>query len=534
MGFRNACALVLAFALSGASFSACRSPVAPGAPDDDDDPVLSSDATLSGLVVRLPRSTANLLPSFKPGTYAYTLSPVVNETSAIVIEATARDAGARVAVPDAPLCVGNNTFAVVVTAADGATRKTYSIQIRRYADESEGLASLGIAELPEWSPDPRVPAHSVNVPALTERVTIQAEAEFPGSTMETRLDPALAFMPFDGSEQVELVGGETRTVTIRVTSEFSRKYSDYTLSVTRAPESASDDASLSGLSVTGSNGAAVQLSPAFARGTRAYSAEVASTVSSLAVTPTTLDPAATFSVSGADSIEIGQDNTVTIAVTAEDGVTPGTYTITVTRRSYPTIAITAPGDGASIEAGAFTVSGTYDDPAGEISRIVAMFGGAAYAGTMRDGTFSVDVDASGATNGSKSLIVLGYPGTGSVPAAVATTNVTIVSGATGYNVSCAVVLPDNARSLPAGYMTMCLVSGESLVDVDWDINVSGIEFPYRYTFTGIPDGSYSIIIEVVDDQFVNALYVGESAVLSVAGAARDFGSVYLTEYIPEE
>jgi hypothetical protein len=82
-------------------------------------------------------------------------------------------------------------------------------------------------------------------------------------------------------------------------------------------------------------------------------------------------------------------------------------------------------------------------------------------------------------------------------------------------------------------MTMCLVSGESLVEVDWDIDVRGITFPYRYTFQGIPAGSYSVIVEVVDDEFVNAMFVGESSTQTVLSAPRDFGSVYLTEYVPE-
>ena len=84
------------------------------------------------------------------------------------------------------------------------------------------------------------------------------------------------------------------------------------------------------------------LSPTFASGTTTYTASVSNATSSITVTPTTTNSSATVKVngttvasgnpSGAIALNVG-DNTVTTVVTAQDGVTTTTYTITVHRKS---------------------------------------------------------------------------------------------------------------------------------------------------------------------------------------------------------
>lgn len=74
------------------------------------------------------------------------------------------------------------------------------------------------------------------------------------------------------------------------------------------------------------------LSPAFSSKTKNYTATVDNSVTSLAITAAPTNAAAkVISVSGNDNLEVGE-NTVTITVKAENGVTT-TYTIVVTRRS---------------------------------------------------------------------------------------------------------------------------------------------------------------------------------------------------------
>jgi len=97
----------------------------------------------------------------------------------------------------------------------------------------------------------------------------------------------------------------------------------------------SPNANLSNLTL--STGA---LTPVFVTATTSYTQSVANTVTSLTVTPTTSDAAATVTVngtavtsgtaSGAIALNVGP-NTITTAVTAQDGTTKQTYTVTVTR-----------------------------------------------------------------------------------------------------------------------------------------------------------------------------------------------------------
>ena len=85
------------------------------------------------------------------------------------------------------------------------------------------------------------------------------------------------------------------------------------------------------------------LSPAFASATTSYSVNVASSVTSITVTPTAADTTATIKVnnvtvvsgtaSGAINLNVGA-NIITTIVTAQDGTTTKQYTVTVTRALY--------------------------------------------------------------------------------------------------------------------------------------------------------------------------------------------------------
>ncbi|WP_347850230.1 BspA family leucine-rich repeat surface protein [Planktomarina sp.] len=121
---------------------------------------------------------------------------------------------------------------------------------------------------------------------------------------------------------------------------------------------ASSDATLSALSLSSGS-----LSPGFASGTLAYTASVANSVSSLIVTPTTNDANATATVNGASpatpvTLALGS-NTVTVQVTAQDGVTTQSYTVTVTRAASLTVALTGPSGAVT---GPFTVTATLSSP----------------------------------------------------------------------------------------------------------------------------------------------------------------------------
>ncbi len=135
------------------------------------------------------------------------------------------------------------------------------------------------------------------------------------------------------SSPIALAVGENVITTI-VTAEDGTTTKTYTVTVTRA---ASANADLSDLVF--STGA---LTPEFSTGAHTYTQSVAYTVASLTITPTAADATATITVngspvpsgnaSGAIDLAAG-DNIITIVVTAQDGVTTQTYTVTV-RRDY--------------------------------------------------------------------------------------------------------------------------------------------------------------------------------------------------------
>ncbi|MGW9321820.1 cadherin-like beta sandwich domain-containing protein, partial [Paenibacillus chitinolyticus] len=120
-------------------------------------------------------------------------------------------------------------------------------------------------------------------------------------------------------------------ITVEVTAQDGTTKKTYTVSVTRA---ASTNANLSGLTLS-----AATLNPTFASGTTSYTAGVANNVTSVDVTPTLADGTATLKVNGSTvtsgnaspvSLNVGA-NTITVLVTAQDGTTQKTYTVTVTR-----------------------------------------------------------------------------------------------------------------------------------------------------------------------------------------------------------
>ena len=141
----------------------------------------------------------------------------------------------------------------------------------------------------------------------------------------------------------------------------------------RLRETPSENAALSGLAVNdGSSDLA--LSPAFASDTTSYTAWVPRTVEEVTVTPTTLNPNATIAwldgngmaLADADTAAGQQvalsegENVVTMKVTAQDGTTTETYTVTVTRAAVgPPAAPT----GLSATAGNSRVALAWTKPA---------------------------------------------------------------------------------------------------------------------------------------------------------------------------
>lgn len=142
------------------------------------------------------------------------------------------------------------------------------------------------------------------------------------------------------------------TISILVTAENGTTKRTYTIVVTRA---ASDNASLRSLAL--SNAA---FAPAFERNVLDYVATVGFFTRSTQITAITEGENAIISVNGTavtsgvttDPIALTEgSNTITVNVTAEDGVTSQSYTIAVTRQSKFTVAQTAYVKASNTDAG---------------------------------------------------------------------------------------------------------------------------------------------------------------------------------------
>ena len=122
----------------------------------------------------------------------------------------------------------------------------------------------------------------------------------------------------------------------------------------------SSDATLSELTLSG-----VALSPAFASGTITYTASVDNSVSATTVTAATTHDKATrkILIGGVQDLNADVDlalgdNTITVEVTAEDGVTTKTYTVTVTRAA-PAAAAGVPNIVVAVSKEVFDRPGGY-------------------------------------------------------------------------------------------------------------------------------------------------------------------------------
>ena len=126
------------------------------------------------------------------------------------------------------------------------------------------------------------------------------------------------------------------------------------------------------------------LSPVFAGTTRVYTTDVANSVETVTITAMAKDAAATFGILPADAdgdmpghqvaLGIG-DTTVTVTVTAEDGLTQKTYAVTVTRAAAP---LTPHCDGTEVWCTAMTVGSS-----------VGVFGYSSNYGSLIDPDFTL-------------------------------------------------------------------------------------------------------------------------------------------------
>ena len=292
----------------------------------------SANAALASMSI----SAGTLSPSFfgsvlnyqvavSDATTQLSVTPVVADPTATITVNNQAVASGSASSP-VSLSEGMNTVSVVVTAQDGTTMQTYTIAVDRSANDN--LSSLKMSK-GIFSPafDDATTSYTDAVANAVTSVTVTPTASDPGAMIQVN-GTTVASGTASGAINLN-VGSNTINVVVTASDNVTTK--NYVITVARG----NNIDNLSSLKT--SKGV---FSPTFAAGTTSYTDAVGNTITSVTVTPTTSDPAATVTVngtavpsgtaSGAISLNVGA-NTVSVVVTAQNGASTQTYTVTVNR-----------------------------------------------------------------------------------------------------------------------------------------------------------------------------------------------------------
>ena len=260
---------------------------------------LSSDATLNGLSLSGytlngdPIPAFGLRPAFASGTTEYAAS-APQFTARVRVTATATDPGAAIQVDGQTVASGAPSqliqlldnrpkrITVTVTAADGATRKTYAVMATSNPRADLRALSMSPGEL--W---PRVfsnsdKTYSAWLPYSVESVRVTATGRHGGETLTVNGKAVSSGQP---SPDIALDVGEN-LITVVATAPDGYTSSSYTIAATRLTEAQSSDATLSAIKVykatsfqpdSANNvpyeGDPLTIAPAISRTEREYQAE---------------------------------------------------------------------------------------------------------------------------------------------------------------------------------------------------------------------------------------------------------------------
>lgn len=375
----------------------------------------SSNANLSNLRV----NGQTMSPSFIFTTSSYTVN-VPYATTSILVTPTAADPGAAITVNGDPaasgaasapiaLSVGDNTITTMVTAPDGINTKTYTITVTRAASPNAYLSNLRVnGQTISPSFIYSTAAYTANVPWATTAVQVTATTVEPAATITIN---GTAVVSHTASDPLPVDIGDN-TITTVVTAPDGISTKTYTIVVTR---SASPDADLTNLRIIGQT-----LSPAFIYTTTSYTASVTNATTSVQVIPTSHDAGATITINtqpvnshaSSDPITLNVgDNIITTVVTAPDGISTKTYTITVTRAApggmntpYVALGVERPVSSPALEAGGISVRQGISPNGDGVNDVLTIDGIAGYPDNQlkimnRNGT--VVYEASGYDNTTK-------------------------------------------------------------------------------------------------------------------------------------
>jgi len=237
-----------------------------------------------------------------------------------------------------PLSSGITIINILVTAENGISTRTYSISITKDGATNANLNNLTLnpySLLILAANGPAAINYSASVSASTSSITLAATAVDPNAKIRingTLVTNGLASAP------INLTTAST-VINVLVTAEDGVSTKTYSVTVNKT---GSSNALLNLLKLSPATPLTLATNgPALIN----YTASVTSNVSTVTLTPRAIDPTAVVRINGAivaseatsSPISIGAGNTViNVLVTAEDGTTTKTYSITVTKQGNTT------------------------------------------------------------------------------------------------------------------------------------------------------------------------------------------------------
>jgi gliding motility-associated-like protein len=299
---------------------------------------LSTDANLSGLVL----SSGTLSPVFASASTTYTAT-VANSVSTINITPTLSYAEALVSINGEvaesgqasrafDLALGSNSFIVSVTAADGKTKKTYTIEVYRISAD----ATLADLSLTEGSLTPTFDAATGTYSALVSSsvTSLKVIPTLTDATATVKVN-GVTIVNKQQSGSINL-GIGPNIITVLTTAEDGTTTRTYTVTVTRV------SVDLSALSIGSGT-----LSQTFSPSLTTYTSVLANAITSTTILPTAVDANSTVKVnslvttSGQSSsplaLKVG-DNAIDVDVIAQDGSLQKRYSVTLMRTGPSTMA----------------------------------------------------------------------------------------------------------------------------------------------------------------------------------------------------
>ena len=335
----------------------------------------ATDARLSALTASSSPSAGDAFSSLNIGDFASSteryMATVENTVKYVKLIPTVNDPDATVKVGKGSslttvtsgsessaiaLDVGPNAITVEVTAQDGATKKTYTVTVRRQQSTDARLSALKASSSPSaegtFSPldigtfNSSTERYMATVENTVKYVKLIPTVNDPDATVKVGKGSSLTTVTSGSASSAIALDVGPNAITVEVTAEDGATKKTYTVAVRRQQ---STDARLSALTASSSSSAEGTFSPldigTFNSSTERYMATVENTVKYVKLIPTVNDPDATVKVgkgsslttvtSGSASSAIALDvgpNAITVEVTAEDGATKKTYTVAVRRQ----------------------------------------------------------------------------------------------------------------------------------------------------------------------------------------------------------